>query len=96
LAEEKSVSDRERVHLGEADLVDVDTGELMEGHRSDDDELEVNVRALLKESYVPPTHRDRSQSLSRQDVTRQEANVVRSPILKRQEVSSQFGKMRSP
>ncbi|WP_137113874.1 type IV secretory system conjugative DNA transfer family protein [Mesorhizobium sp. GR13] len=93
LAEEKSVSDRERAHLGEADLVDVDTGELMEEHRSDDDDLEVNMRALLKESYVPPTHRDRSQSLSRQDVTRQEANVVRSPILKRQEVSSQFGKM---
>ena len=30
---------------------------------------------------------------SRKDVTRHEANVARSPILKRQEVSSQFGKM---
>lgn len=92
-AEEKSGADRGRAHLGEADLVDIDTGELMEGHRSDDDDLEVNVHALLKESYVPPTHRDRSPALSRQDVTRQEVNVVRSPILKRQEVSSQFGKM---
>lgn len=92
-AEEKSGSDREREHLGDADLVDIDTGELIEGHRSDDDDLEVNVRALLKESYAPPTHRNRSPALSRQDVTRQEANVVRSPILKRQEVSSQFGKM---
>jgi len=91
--EEKSGSDRERAHLADADLVDVDTGELMEGHRSNDDDLEVNVRALLKENYVPPTHRDRSPSLSRQDIARHEANVVRSPILKRQEVSSQFGMM---
>jgi len=65
----------------------------MEGHRADDGDLEVNVRALLKESYVPPTHRDRSPVLSRQDVTRHEVNVVRSPVLKRQEVSNQFGKM---
>jgi|GEM_PF-774936 len=93
LAEVKSESDRKRVHLGEVDLVDVDTGELMEGYRSEDDDLEVDVRALLKESYVPPTHHSRSPSLSRQDVTRHEANVVRSPVLKRQEVSSQFGKM---
>jgi hypothetical protein len=92
-AEVKSESDRERAYLGEADFVDVDTGELMQGHRADDDDLEVNVRALLKEGYAPPAHRDRSPALSRQDVTRQEANVVRSPILKRQEVSSQFGEM---
>ncbi|WP_245416031.1 type IV secretory system conjugative DNA transfer family protein [Mesorhizobium denitrificans] len=92
-AEAKSESDRERAYFGEADFVDVDTGELMEEHRADDDDLEVNVRALLKESYSPPTHRDRSPALSRQAVTGQEANVVRSPILKRQEVSSQFGKM---
>ncbi|MBN9245729.1 MAG: type IV secretory system conjugative DNA transfer family protein [Mesorhizobium sp.] len=93
LAEEKSESDRKRAYLGEDDLVDVDTGELMPGDRADDDDLEVNVRALLKESYVPPTHHGRSPSLSRQDVTRHEANVVRSPVLKRQEVSNQFGKM---
>ncbi|CAM5288950.1 hypothetical protein ATER59S_00506 [Aquamicrobium terrae] len=91
--EEKSESDQESAHLGGADFVDVDTGELMEGHRADDGDLEVNVRALLKESYVPPTHRDRSPVLSRQDVTRHEVNVVRSPVLKRQEVSNQFGKM---
>lgn len=93
LAEDKSESDQESAHLGEADFVDVDTGELMEGHRAYDGDLEVNVRALLKESYVPPTHRDRSPVLSRQDVARHEANVVRSPVLKRQEVSNQFGKM---
>jgi hypothetical protein len=68
-------------------------GDLSSPDRADDDELEVNVQALLKESYVPPTHHDRSASLSRKDVTRHEANIVRSPTLKRQEVSSQFGKM---
>lgn len=93
LTEEKSESDRKRAYLGDDDLVDVDTGELMQGDRADDGDLEVNVRALLQESYVPPTHRGRSPALSRQDVARHEANVVRSPVLKRQEVSSQFGKM---
>ncbi|MBN9274025.1 MAG: type IV secretory system conjugative DNA transfer family protein, partial [Mesorhizobium sp.] len=60
LAEEKSESDRKRAYLGEDDLVDVDTGELMPGDRADDDDFEVNVGALLKESYVPPTHHGRS------------------------------------
>ena len=92
-ADEKRDADRKRPRMDDADLPDVDMGDLMATDRADDDELEVNVQALLKESYVPPTHHDRSASLSRKDVTRHEANVVRSPILKRQDVSSQFGKM---
>jgi hypothetical protein len=68
-------------------------GDPMAGDRADDDDLEVNVRALLKESYVPPSHHDRSAPSSRNDVARHKADVVRSPILRRQELSEQFGKM---
>jgi type IV secretory pathway TraG/TraD family ATPase VirD4 len=91
-AAETADGDRKHPSMADNDLPDVDMGDLMAADRADDDELEVNVQALLKESYVPPTHHDRSASLSRKNVTRHEANV-RSPILKRQEVSSQFGKM---
>jgi type IV secretion system protein VirD4 len=77
----------------DTDLRDVDTKALMGRDRDDDDDLEVNVERLESSAYVPPTHYDRSPSLSRRDVARDEAHVVRSPILKRQEVSAQFGQL---
>ena len=79
--------------MEDADLPDVDMGDPVAADRADDDDLEVNVQALLKDSYVPPAHHNRPASLSRRDVTRDDASVVHSPILKRQELSHQFGKM---
>jgi type IV secretory pathway TraG/TraD family ATPase VirD4 len=93
LAGEKSESDGKRARPEDAELPDLDMGDPMAGDRADDDDLEVNVRALLKESYVPPSHHDRSAPSSRNDVARHKADVVRSPILRRQELSEQFGKM---
>ncbi|MCO5067007.1 MAG: type IV secretory system conjugative DNA transfer family protein [Rhizobiaceae bacterium] len=92
-AEEKPEADKKEKRASDPDLPDVDTRALMGGDRGDDDDLEVNVQALMKKGYIPPTHNDRSPSLSRQDVARDEADVVRSPVLKRQEVSGEFGKM---
>jgi hypothetical protein len=66
---------------------------LMGRYPEDDDDLEVNLERLESSAYVPPTHYDRSPSLSLKDVARDEGNVVRSPILKRQEVSAQFGQL---
>ena len=93
LAGDMSDVDRKRTPPEDADLPDIDMADFRMEERADDDDLEVNVQALQRVSYVPPSHHDRSTSLSRKDVMQHEANVVRSPVLKRQEVSSQFGKM---
>lgn len=92
-AEQKSDSYRKHAHLGGTDLSDTDTHKPIAGNRDDDDDLEVNVQALLRDSYVPPAHHNRPPSLSRKDLARRQANGGRSPILKRQELSSQFGRM---
>ena len=92
-AEKKSDIDRRGAKAARTDLPDPDTGELASGNRDEDDDLEVNVEALLRDSYVPPSHHDRSVSSRHNGVGRGKTNVECSPILKRQEVSSQFGKM---
>ncbi|MCX8571137.1 type IV secretory system conjugative DNA transfer family protein [Aminobacter sp. MET-1] len=78
----------------EPDLPDVDVN-AMYGRGDDNDDLEVNVEKLSNTAFIPPTHYDRSPSLSRKDAERDDLNVVRSPILQRQEVSSTFGRMNS-
>ncbi len=92
-AEKKSDIDRRGAKAGRTEIPDPDTGELMPENPDEDDDLEVNVEVLLRDSYVPPSHHDRLDSSRQKDVSQRETNVERSTVLKRQEVSSQFGKL---